>query len=257
MTNIQQDDERNEMCDWFELINPTFRHNETCKLHEDQTGQWMLRSPEWKDWLQGSTQFLWVYGIPGSGKTVLASYLIRKIEELCSNQRHALVYYYCWFENNQDESEPLLRWLVTQLCRQAKRMPPKLVDLYQRKHQPTTIHLLTALETILDDFDLVYFVVDAVDESDPRDNILKVLRDLVTDPRFAKIRLLATSREYYDIETCFTNISTSVSMSNPVVTEDIRVYVYSQLRSNYRFKDWPPDLLREVEDAISKGAHGM
>ena len=90
---------------------------------------------------------------------------------------------------------------------------------------------LTALESILDSFEIVYVVADAIDESDPREDLLKVFRDLVTDPRFQKLQILSSSRECINIERVMENISVPVSMDNYFVKQDIRLHVRSTLES--------------------------
>jgi hypothetical protein len=131
------------------------------------------------------------------------------------------------------------------------------MNLFQLNHEPSLIQLLQALEFILHEFDAVYVVVDAVDESLPRATLIKVIRDLATDERFAKVRLLATSRDHLDIETVFSPISTSISMTNDLVTEDIQLYIRSALRSHSKFANWQEGLFLEVEEALAKGAQGM
>lgn len=217
----------------------------------------MLRSQEWQQWLQGQKRFLWIHGIPGAGKTVLASFLAEQVKIACRSHGQQMVYYYCHFANNQDESLPLSRWVVAQLCRKSARIPEEVMNLYRMRHEPNLTSVLQALGSILQEFDTVYIMVDGVDESLPRENTLRVLRDLATDNRFTKIRLLATSRQYIDIENVFSDISASVSMTNSLVMQDIRLYVRSELRSRRGFRNWPEDLLLETENELSKGAKGM
>lgn len=250
---------------WLEGTNPSEDHNKALKLREDHTGLWVLRLAEWKDWISGKEKFLWFHGIPGAGKTVLASFLIEQAQDFCRQRELSpghqkptvAVYYYCYFARNQDEAVPCLRWIVSQLCRQSGWMPSEIERLFQLQHLPSLSQLLLALELILKDFEAVFFIVDAVDESQSRLDLLRTLRDLATDHRFDKIRLLATSREYYDIETCFSGISRQVSMDSPMVRDDIRRYVHSSLLSNKRFQSWPQTLAIEVEEALAKGAKGM
>jgi hypothetical protein len=220
----------------------------------------MLRSPAWASWLDATQRCLWIHGIPGAGKTVLMSYLIEQIKQHCGqsqNEKIAYIYYYFYFGHNQDEAVPFLRWLINQLCRQADFVPGKVYKMYKHGGEPSLVELLKALEDILDKFDIIYIVVDAIDESNPREDLLKVLRDLVTDSRFKKLQLLASSREYIDIERVLGEFSVSVSMANPFVEEDIRLHVRSTLQSNSKFRRWPQGLLDEVEDAVSTGARGM
>lgn len=260
-------DHQTRVFTWLEGTNPSEDHNKALKLRENDTGFWMLRSPEWQDWISGKERFLWLHGIPGAGKTILASFLIEQAQDFCrqheentspSHQKPIVaVYYYCYFARNEDEAAPCLRWIVSQLCRQSGWMPNEIDRLFQLQHLPNVSQLLLALEIIVKEFETVYFIVDAVDESQPRLDLLRTLRDLATDHRFDKIRLLVTSREYYDIETCFSGISKQISMDDSMVRADIQRYVHSALVSNKKFQRWPQPLVTEVKDALAKGAKGM
>jgi hypothetical protein len=87
--------------------------------------------------------------------------------------------------------------------------------------------------------------------------LLRILRDSITDSRFKTIQLLVTSREYTDIENAMNPIPVSISMSNLLVEADIRTQVRATLHSNTRFRNWPENLLSEVEERVSKEAKGM
>jgi hypothetical protein len=186
--------------------------------------------------------------------------LIEQVKDHCKQlltQFSGQVYYYCYFGHNQDEASPFLRWVICQLCRQSQSVPAQIYELYKAGTEPSHEELLYALEIVLDNFDVAYLVIDAVDESNPRLDLLKIIRDLSTDARFSKIKILVTSREYIDIERVMEGISTAVSMSNPLVEGDIRTHIHSLLNMAPKFRQWPKDLLEEVEDTVSKGAKGM
>jgi hypothetical protein len=263
--------DRREICDWLEHTNPTHDHNLACKLHEQQTCEWILQFNEWKQWLNFSPleasqpsvdRLLWVHGIPGSGKTILASYVATKIENYCSKisgppERHPCLYYYCSYRHNQDETVPFLSWIVTQLCRYVGRIPGIVADRHHLRKEVTSTDLRIAIITLLDDVDIVYIVLDAVDESNPRDDLLSVIVDFATEEQFAKIRLLATSRDYIDIESSLQPVAVSVPMSNPVVDADIRQYVHVVLQQNRRLRRWPDGLKAEILEALVHGSKGM
>jgi len=59
--------------------------------------------------------------------------------------------------------------------------------MYKHSSKPSLVKLLKALEDIIDAFDIAYIIVDAINKSNPQEDLLKVLRDLVTDSRFKKI----------------------------------------------------------------------
>ncbi|KAK4163273.1 hypothetical protein QBC43DRAFT_319816 [Cladorrhinum sp. PSN259] len=260
MYDMLTESQRNEFCRWLQTTDPSPLHNRSRKLVEDGTCNWMLRLPEWADWLARKYRCLWIHGIPGAGKTVLASYLVDTVESHCRDElgpKCAALYYYCYFGHNQDESAPLLRWLITQLCRRAEAIPAETYATFKQRCEPSLPKLLDALAAILDGFQAVYVIVDAVDESKPRDDLLKTVRDLSTDPRFSKIQLLVTSREYIDIERVLEEISKPVSMSNPSIELDIRRYVRSNLQNNPKFKRWHSQLRGEVEATLCTRAKGM
>ena len=106
-------------------------------------------------------------------------------------------------------------------------------------------------------FERVYLVLDAVDESMPRADLLRVIRDLSTDARFSALGLLVTSRQYIDIEQVLEVCSIPITMSNQFVEEDIRTLVHSTVKSDERYKRWPEDLRCEMQDTIPKKAKGM
>ena len=109
----------------------------------------------------------------------------------------------------------------------------------------------------MEGFERVYIVLDAVDESMPRADLLRVIRDLSTDTRFSALSLLVTSRQYIDIEQVLEACSIPITMSNPFVEEDIWTLVHSTVQSDARYQRWPEDLRREMQDTIPKRAKGM
>ncbi|KAM0798578.1 hypothetical protein BDR22DRAFT_858945 [Usnea florida] len=260
MHRILNDNQRQEVYKWLEHTDPSPLHHVAQNLYEPGTGNWMLRSPEWTAWLRAKHRCLWINGIPGAGKTVLMSYLITQVKQHCDqlqDGKAACVYYYCYHGHGQDETLPFLRWLVNQLCRRANVVPGSVYKMYKYGGEPSLVELLNALEEVLQKFEAAYVIVDAIDESNPREDLLKVFRDLATDLRFAKIQLLASSREYIDIERVMQDFSVSLSMANNFVQEDIRIHVRHRLESNPKLTRWPQDLLDEVEEAVSTGARGM
>ncbi len=216
--------------------------------------------PEWKDWIDAKLRCLWVHGIPGAGKTVLISHLIDEIARHCDTSREncvTYVYYYCYFGHNQDEAKPFLLWLVKCLCQKADRVPVSLHTLFKKDSSPSLKELQMVLEGILGYYEVVYVVIDAIDESNPREDLLEVLKDLVIDSRFGKIQLLASSREYFDIQNTMNKISADLPVDNAFVAEDIRRYVRSTMKFNVKFRLWPQDVLEDAEDALVANAKAM
>ncbi|KAF4873572.1 hypothetical protein CGCSCA1_v007316 [Colletotrichum siamense] len=263
-TQIQEalsESQRHEVFKWLEDIDPSSLHHRAQGNYEPGTCDWAACLPEWPKFLNGSEQCLWFHGIPGAGKTIMASQLISRIEQHCqasSSDRLMSIYYYCFFGHNQDESISLLKWVLNRLCRKTDAISDHLWKLFKHGGEPSQENLLVAIEVALENFDTVFITIDAIDESKiPRDDLLNIIQNLAIDARFAKVRLLLTSREYLDIEQGMAGISTSISMKNPSLDVDIRLYTESRLRKEKRIKEWPTEFKREIVEALSQGANGM
>ncbi|KAK4204649.1 vegetative incompatibility protein HET-E-1 [Triangularia verruculosa] len=251
--------EKREVYNWIRATDPSSLHHLSVDQYEPGTGNWILRSEKWQSWAHGQHRCLWVYGIPGAGKTILASYLVSVLKNHCkqSTGSTVCVYYYCHFGRHQDESSPMLKWVVEQLCRQVDTVPDCLYQLFHAGGDPSLIDLLHVLWVIIQALERVYIIVDALDESLPRRDILRVVRDLGTDPRFQNVRILVTSRRYIDIETSMSEVASPVSMQDNLVNEDISLFVRARFADSRKLKAWPTGLQREAEDAIIAKARGM
>ncbi|EAQ84371.1 hypothetical protein CHGG_08385 [Chaetomium globosum CBS 148.51] len=156
---------------------------------ETRVSDWVFRTTEWSDFLDGHRRSLWIHGIPGAGKTILCSNIAQRLRSL-QNRRTGWVYYYCYFGRNQDETEPLLRWIIIQLCLQARNVPKKLSTAYRSGHQLGIVELVPILEAGLEAFDTAFITIDALDESMPYTNLLACLKLIMTEPRFNKVPTL-------------------------------------------------------------------
>lgn len=130
-------------------------------------------------------------------------------------------------------------------------------EIYKQGKEPNLEDLLDMLAYILTKYGTVYVVLDAIDESNPREELLKVLQILMTDLRFKSLQVIASSRNYFDIEKTMKTFSVSISMDSPFVEEDIRCRVRSILQSRPQFRRWPRELVDEVEETVTTDARGM
>ncbi|KAH6617611.1 hypothetical protein F5144DRAFT_586944 [Chaetomium tenue] len=250
------DSQRHDITNWLHRTNPSDIHNRSVNLYEPHTGDWVFRTTEWRDFINGHRRSLWIHGIPGAGKTILFSNIAQRLRGL-QDRRTGWVYYYCYFGRNQDETEPLLRWIIIQLCQQARYVPKKLSTAYRSGDQLGIKELVSILEAVLEAFDTAFITIDALDESMPYTNLLACLKVIMAESRFRKVRLLMTSRQYLDIEQSIKPHAVSFPMLNHYVDEDLRIYITSQLQSHSKFRAWPSALIEEVNFALVKGAKGM
>lgn len=243
---------------WIVTTDPSPKHNASIELHEPHTGNWLLRSPEYAEWLTGSTKLFWVHGIPGAGKTVLLSFIAQRVQEHCRQKAPrcaGFCYYYCDFTRNQDETSHLLRWVIGQLCRQSGFVPKDAMQLYRAGVEPSNRSLVSVLSVLFRLFDAVFLVVDALDETRDQTRLVSTLLSL-TAVEFPNVKILATSRREPDIERLLCQVP-HMSLSNPLVDEDIRLHINETFSRDHQFVHWRASLSSDVKNALVSGAQGM
>ncbi|RYP78839.1 hypothetical protein DL771_000224 [Monosporascus sp. 5C6A] len=253
------DDQRQAIVRWLQCVDPSPLHCEAFKKHEKHTGAWLFKSSEWNSWLQNdeNNRFLWINGIPGAGKTVLVSFIIEQLKYVFKDDPElGQAYYYCHHSHNRDESAPFLRWIIGQLCRKSQWVPRELKQLYDEGGEPGVPELENALEAMLSRFRTFYVLIDAVDESKPRADLVSLIATMAIDKRFNNLKILASSRPYSDIERVFSGISVSLPMANAAVAEDIRTFVHFRLASSRRLNRWR-HLFPFIGESLVQGAQGM
>jgi NACHT domain len=242
----------------FSRTDPSPNHNYAFGLREEHTCKWLLRTSEFPSVLEGNDPLLWIHGIPGAGKTVLAAFTADQTRQrCCGKEDYGHAYYYCDFRRDQDETCHFLSWIISQLCRQKRTIPDRLRTLLERGTEVAYHDLLTLLETMVEKFYTVYIVIDGLDESQNRDRLLTLIQKLASSNEFSNMRIIALSREEEDIKRALKGIGSNISMSNSLVDEDISHFIESSVQSDTRMSRWPEDLQLEVKKKLIEGAKGM
>jgi Cdc6-like AAA superfamily ATPase len=92
---------------WLDPPDPSINRNDGQKQRHQGTGAWFLHSDLYVKWKEAKHHnALWLYGIPGCGKTVLTSTVIKDLEATFSTSSAIMLYFY--FDFN-DSSNNLLR----------------------------------------------------------------------------------------------------------------------------------------------------
>ena len=112
---------------------------------------------------------LWLSGIPGSGKTILASSLVEETAQ-ASNPSRALAYFYCDYKDVEKQKPvQVLGSLAAQLARQNESAFAILQEFYDTCHpqdriiNPELSMLTDKLRAITNCFDDVSIIVDGLD----------------------------------------------------------------------------------------------
>jgi len=79
VTAIQQDQDRarlNELLEWISTTDYPSQQSDILRRKQEGTGEWFLDSKDLKGWLADPNSTLFCPGIPGAGKTMIATIAI-------------------------------------------------------------------------------------------------------------------------------------------------------------------------------------
>lgn len=227
-----------------------------------------MESQKFAEWKNKPNSFLWLYGKPGCGKSILASAIIDDVTTYCgSNLQTAMAFFYFDFNDPEKQKcESMIRSLIIQLCStQNGASPQVLMSLYvsnaQGKTQPTFKSLLRLLCEVIGQFQKVFIVLDALDECREREKLLKVIKQ-IAGWKSGGLHLLATSRKDYDIERGIKFLCEEqdrLEVQGTEVDNDIRSYIHSRIRTDHDLEQWQdhPGLEDEIVNTLIKKAGGM
>lgn len=251
---------------WLEGPDPSTNYNKALKRHPN-TGNWFIESGAFVRWKAERHSFLWLYGIPGCGKTMLSATVVENVlNREPFNPSSAVLYFYFDFnDSSKQKHEKMIRSLLAQTLRYCIDVPRQLESLYsscmEGGWQPTCEALSEALHQTMASFEESFIILDALDECTDRSELLTGI-DNIMGWEDIDLRLLVTSRREQDIEESLVPLSgdqASVCIDSAVVSADIRVYVHYRLRADPKLKRWQKDLevSQEIKDTIVDKADGM
>jgi GTPase SAR1 family protein len=188
---------------------------------------WFISSPEFEAWDSQKSTFLWLSGIPNSGKTVLSCYLVEYLKNRQTYKAERdVIAFFCSSgpENNRPriQIEHILGSIASQLLRCeegrldiASRQNP--LSKFVPKHPPLALplgplwKLVRDLITAISDREIV-LILDGVDEIRPQetreiflDGILKLWKHLQSKEQ-ATVKIFVTSRPFSDIQQALTDL---------------------------------------------------
>ncbi|KAF7976146.1 hypothetical protein HWV62_7453 [Athelia sp. TMB] len=150
----------------------------------------------------------------------------------------------------------MLRSVICQLSHQSAGIPLPLMEIYGGGHQqPSVASLQLTFEKIVDGFEHVYLVLDALDECTDREKLLAWI-DEIFRWKCGNVHVLLSSRLEADIEERFgcLDILSRVSLSGSSADTDITNYLDAMLSKMVR---WDAQTRVRVRSVLLEGADGM
>lgn len=263
-SRIREDFKRCKVLDYYLKANPQSNYEMSLHLRHPGTGLWLQRLPEFEHWISMPNSMLWLKGIPGAGKTVLAGAII---EETLNRSTETIpsAFFFCDYKNDTTHSPAtILRALVYQLAIQKEEAYTILEQHYQSHNpqcglpmEPSVESLSTVLQQMAKLYDHVYLTVDGIDECGKyTEEVLETLT--MSSQATDNISMALLSRDEDDIRDRLEDVSVSIQIA--ARKEDVSEYVRAQLgdrirRRKLRLDD--PDLKEEILERLVEGSKGM
>ncbi|KAF9638105.1 Ankyrin-3 [Lasiodiplodia theobromae] len=241
---------------------------QSVNLDIKEAGQWFLDSSEFQQWGNSLGSLLWVYGMPGSGKTVLSASVINYLQSnlAAKNASKVVLHYYFDIQESKkgENMRPLGCMLRSFLIQLSKTHDYMLEDLYKRLGafqgelcESELGELLFQMTRLHCD---IKIVIDALDEMEDRQRetvcgwITKTLK--LHPTRFS---FLVTSRRERDIEEQLYRKCESLKFVEMSAGFDIEKYVLARITGYQLNKGqrWSEESLRKIQDVLLRRANGM
>lgn len=243
------------------------KHQKLRKLCHLNTGLWLVLCNSYRAWLNSqSSASLCLHGIPGSGKSVLASIVIEDIRD--SRKEANLSYHYCDYSDKRSLEPANILSALTHGLLSRIEIPTKVAEDIARAFQdggrmPDIDEVLQILSATVAEFDSVTFVLDGLDEVGELDrlSVCGALRGLITDNANTVIRLFITSRDNAT-STLFTPTSSTfrVQASPDALALDINSFIRHSVRGlieTGRLRIRESELEEIIVQSLIRGAKGM
>ncbi|EEU36945.1 uncharacterized protein NECHADRAFT_20595, partial [Fusarium vanettenii 77-13-4] len=200
-------------------------------------------------------------GIPGAGKTIVASVVINHLmEKLREDLASGLAYIYCDFRRRNEQTvEHFASSLLKQLAEKQSTLPDAVRQLYERhktsRTEPSLRELVESLRSVTQLFDHVFVVVDALDECQESNHCLpRFLSELFDLQKQLGVNLFATARPLGHINSSFEK---AISIEIRAHSEDVRKYVSGRLGELPMIVQRNSKLQEAIMDNISRVVDGM
>lgn len=248
---------------WLEAPDASIDHNAACAKRHSSTGLWFINSHHFKNWLVEYNSFLWVNGFAGCGKSVLCSTAIQHtFHEIKDKHGVGIAFFYFSFsDETKQNSHGMLCALLLQLSVQLQAGETHLEQLYEsyKLGTPPVGVLLDSLQSVVSQFQEIFILLDALDES-PKDHEREDVLRIVGEIRkwsLPGLHLLVTSRNHLDIHKSLDpSPEEALSMKNPEINQDIANFVSDQLKNDPRLQRWKTQH-DGIQEQLTQHAQGV
>jgi hypothetical protein len=252
---------------WLSAPNPATQPQRVLRNRSQGTCHWILDSRKYAKWKKTPASILWLYGMPGCGKTIISTAVLEDLLQSCSHRSTGVSAHFYFDLNDAQTQCPdmMLRSLICQLSQNCARMPASLDTLFalrdSRQGLPSLQTLLEAFKQMMLEFPQVFVLIEALDECRQLQELMDVL-ETVAGCQLDNMHLLMISRKERDIESSlesYVKEEDTICLKRDVVDRDIQAFVQQRLSDDKSLAKWnkDPAVRQEIEARVMHSARGM
>ncbi|UKZ64327.1 uncharacterized protein TrAtP1_005545 [Trichoderma atroviride] len=227
-----------KILNWLADSNYSSQQNDYLSRRQQGTGQWLLDSKEYQDWLSTDKQTLFCPGIPGATVGIAYNYYIFKRQD-------------------QQTADKLMASLLRQLCFSQSSRPEAVKSLhdkhYYRKTLPSLDEIASALQFVVKTFSRVFIAIDALDECRIKERPL-FLSEIFKIQKEINAKIFVTSRPILEIKNVFQGC---ISLDVVASRDDIYKYLDGHMSILPKFVHDNINLKEQIKSDITNIAQGM
>lgn len=252
------------MVNWLNPSDPWINLEKAKNQRHKGTCLWLHDSKPYRKWKSQQNSFLWLHGLSGCGKTVLASSVIDQTS-LEDKDSVLLFFYFDFSDNTKQKLAQMLRTLLNQLYTQNAVAKAELDDWRYRfensAREPTVYEMCKALKVIICQLTKVLLVIDAVDESQEQIDVVRWIKD-IHSWGVPGLHMFITSQKVGSLDLAITQWPCQDeiwAVKSSDIDTDIREYVNARLYEGREFVKWDHQRgLREgVKHKVLQKSNGM
>ncbi|KAB5575789.1 ankyrin repeat-containing domain protein [Coniochaeta sp. 2T2.1] len=264
----QETSERRVLLDWLSTLDFNPQLHDFLSKREEGSGQWFLASAEYQKWKSEPRKTLICPGVPGAGKTIMASIAIEDLLHHHVGTKGTepdigMAYIFCSYQPQKVQRlEDLVSCLLKQLVQRSPDVPDMVDELYEKSLEtgvrPPLKDMAKALQSTAERFHRVFIVVDALDELYVTDNdsLFQFLSILFELQKESSVNILATSRFNSEIISHFRQEASVKEIRAD--DGDVSRYIENRISGllSSRISRYPA-LSQTVRDEVLKRVDGM
>lgn len=252
--------ERLAMLDWITPLNFSAQQSAVFSRRQEGTGQWLFESPEFKKWIKKPRETLLCRGMPGAGKTTLASIAIDHLQDMLRNKDIPVVYIYCDYRKQEEQTLiSLMASILRQLLQHRTPVPDTVTKSYHHHissgTRPNLEETGEMLKVLFAEFSQTYVVVDALDELPVSGQIRPILlANLRSLQKAHNLNCMMTSRSIPQVDY---ELRGSLFLEIRASNEDVKEYVYGHMSDLTKSAQNNPNLQEAIANSIVEVVDGM